>query len=83
LQSSGELAAKLVEGITAFFRGSSVSEFRFLTHDPNRQSNQDSGWNENRQNEQEDSAIAPAIIVLIHGDILDRKVNRYCHEIVW
>jgi hypothetical protein len=50
--------------------------------DAHRQSD-DSGWNENRQNEEEDPASAPAGIALVHGVILDRKVNGNCHEIVW
>src|SRR5580765_7930250 len=58
LQSCGKLAAELVECITAFLGGPSLSQFRFLADDAHRQCDQDGGWNENPQNEKEDPAIA-------------------------
>src|SRR5882672_3788122 len=73
---------ELVERVTAFFGGPSFSQLRFLTNNAHRQCDQDGGRDENRQDEKEDPAIAPAGIALSHGVILDRKVNGNCHEIV-
>jgi hypothetical protein len=48
LQSGRQFAAKLIERIAAFLRGSSFRQFGFLADDPYGQCDQDGGWNENR-----------------------------------